>query len=267
MLTRIRRSQAFTLIELLVVIAIIALLIAILLPSLGRARTKARTAQCLSNTRGMTTAVTIYVAEYQKMIPFTQQKVDAWTQILNKGDNRFGITLKNRVCLEAKDSASSDPGVQPWWGTARLAWGNTPETGNDPVTGKPLTASYALNGYLYTGTQSDLGFINTDNTTLSRCHTWPVARRETDIPAFADAIWRHVFPLSTDTAGSNLEDPGPNDYGHHPMSKIVINRHNKAINVSFLDGHAETTPLPRLWALYWHKNWVVPGSPPAIPAR
>jgi prepilin-type processing-associated H-X9-DG protein len=28
-----------------------------------------------------------------------------------------------------------------------------------------------------------------------------------------------------------------------------------AINIAFIDGHAETVPLENLWTLYWHKNW------------
>lgn len=51
------------------------------------------------------------------------------------------------------------------------------------------------------------------------------------------------------------------------MSHIMLNRHNKAVNVSFLDGHAETTPLRNLYTLPWSKDWVTPANIPAIPAR
>jgi len=62
MTTSPRRTKpaAFTLIELLVVIAIIALLIGILLPALSKARNAARNVVCLTNSRSIAQAMTMY---------------------------------------------------------------------------------------------------------------------------------------------------------------------------------------------------------------
>lgn len=38
-----------------------------------------------------------------------------------------------------------------------------------------------------------------------------------------------------------------------------------AINVSFLDGHAESVRLECLWQLYWHKDYPPPTKRPGLP--
>jgi len=59
-------KAGFTLIELLVVIAIIAILAAILFPVFAKAREKARTISCLSNTKQLGLAVAMYVQDHDE---------------------------------------------------------------------------------------------------------------------------------------------------------------------------------------------------------
>ena len=81
------RHFAFTLIELLVVISIIAILAAILFPVFGRARENARRTTCLSNAKQIALGVTMYVGDYDDVLPPVAYETDddeevGWTQLL-----------------------------------------------------------------------------------------------------------------------------------------------------------------------------------------
>ncbi|HVT79351.1 MAG TPA: prepilin-type N-terminal cleavage/methylation domain-containing protein [Phycisphaerae bacterium] len=263
---RSAKKSAFTLIELLVVVAIIALLIAILLPSLGKARQKARTTKCLSNTKNLGMSVQLYVADWQRMLPFTGATTDSWTQVLRKGGG-YGALDALRLCPEALESVTQNAAVQPWWGAARFAWGNSVETGPDPVTNKPLIASYGLNGHLYSvGPNSQIATIGGS---AAHSYTLPLTRSDTNVPVFADCDWRHVLPFPTDGIGAgNLQNPDSEAVsGPQPMSHLLLNRHNQAINISYMDGHAVTVPLRNLWGLYWSRDWVPKAAPTPFPTK
>lgn len=60
---RARFRPAFTLVEVLVVIAIVAMLVSVLLPAIGKARSAGRSVACLSNSRSIAIAMSMYASD------------------------------------------------------------------------------------------------------------------------------------------------------------------------------------------------------------
>lgn len=64
-----RTSTGFTLIELLTVIAVVSILTAILMPAISRARNQSHLATCSSQLRQVGTAIHLYKAEHNGLLP------------------------------------------------------------------------------------------------------------------------------------------------------------------------------------------------------
>lgn len=276
-------SAAFTLIELLIVIAIIAILAAILMPALSAAQRRAQQAACINNLKQLTQANLMYVDDNHVWVgatnPVSSTYGGDWmlTMAGYYGNVTNVITCPTAPLLPGTTSTATGTAASAWlWSVGGLTyWG-----------------SYAYNGWLesaasaapsgqggFSNAKSNPGFLFQ----IQAAVRWPV-----QTPMFCDGVWLNLAPLNNDAPPSNFYQPvtGGQLSTEEGMQRICIDRHGGRpagsasrnvpppvspnpplpgrIDMSFVDGHAESVMTQRLWNYYWHLNWMPPSPNPPL---
>lgn len=226
--------MGFTLIELLVVVAIIALLIAILLPSLGQAKERAKTVQCLSNLKQMGNAAFMYAGANDNRFPM------AYYYPSTKTAN--GISYTETVAWDSI-SLEPDPTLSPPTNRSipGLLW-----QGGGSASMLKIQQCPKYVGVSNWGTDFFAGYnYNTTYIGHGEGESIPTPVRVIDLKK----------PARTALFGDGQYYAGANKFMRAPLSALEVGmnvdaltrvsgtqgfRHGGKTNVAFGDGHAET---------------------------
>jgi prepilin-type processing-associated H-X9-DG protein len=196
----------------------------------------------------------MYFGEWDSLVPTGSLLAgfgEPWPLKLAK----YGNSDRMRRCPEAieQNNALGTPG------SATRVW-------NMPIGSTIFTGAYAMNGWIhgaYVGMDEDNILTDADdlgstNYLPENMYHLPIAGKISNIPTFADAILPDTSPLPTEGPPPDLNAGSTAGPG---MGAVCISRHAKSVNVAFFDDHAESVPLPKLWALDWHRQWITPRLP------
>jgi prepilin-type N-terminal cleavage/methylation domain-containing protein/prepilin-type processing-associated H-X9-DG protein len=269
-----RFKRAFTLIELLVVVSVIGILASLLLPALSKAKGRAHSAVCLSNQRQ--TALGFRMAIEDLRDRFDEPEVFEWW-LAEAGRPNSGW-----ICPAAPPDPNR-PG-----GSARTGW-TSAHAGRINAYSfeiKNASGSYAVNGHIL---EPSLCKLSNHELAPDGFVTQAQIADPFKTPLMGDASISIVAPHATDPAPTNVNGTylymyGPGSPYHlfsSTMTPLVVSRHGAsvanpgairpasqrmpgAINVAFIDGHVEQTPLERLWQLHWHRDYKPPIKRPGL---
>lgn len=227
--TQTSNRSGFTLIELLVVIAIISILAAILFPVFAKAREKARTASCQSNLKQLSTAMLMYVQDYDEVHPYASAGNNTWPRLIHP----YTQNLQVYLCPSADDSGIQNPNDDP-----------------DVVTGN----SYAYN-VIRSNEWITSGWDNAGKTGYRQngaSSTDPVALAEIEDPATT-----LMFADGQEDGNNTLYIIWKEDHTDHGVTGDirVSDRHNDGFNAAFGDGHVKLQKFgstkPGVWSIQY----------------
>jgi prepilin-type N-terminal cleavage/methylation domain-containing protein/prepilin-type processing-associated H-X9-DG protein len=233
-------GEAFTLIELLVVIAIIAILAAMLLPALARSKQQAQGTKCMSNSKQLALAWTLYANDNSDSVPN-----DVPGDVGESGGWENGVLSESTGNTDNTNWYFMLGGVTSIFSPSQIraaytigAYTKNPgiyQCPADPYYALPYEVhrcrSYSMNftlGYKTNGPGQEL-FVYSDN--------WPNYVKLGEIPLVSKTwVFSDEHP---DSINDGCQFTATSDGEHTSWSDMPASYHNGACGYSFADGHSQ----------------------------
>ena len=250
--------QGLTLIELLVVIAIIAILAAMLLPVLAKAKDRGLGAACLNNTKQIGLAIYMYAGDNSDYFPM----VSPWWSP-GPYQNSRGFRCGGEWNLTSGTPNTIAPLLQTLMPNSK-SWICPKRRRGLTYTSEPGNFDPSITGFLSYGFNEIgvFGSVDPSNGNMVNAKRFKAASvsRPSEMVALADvngsndptqtggkadAAW-----LDTVWAGNSGPNQSPNSFNSRLQTAYA--RHNKRVNIIFVDGHAAPSLPSRItWGQFW----------------
>ncbi|GEM_PF-158362 len=256
--------HGFTLIELLVVIAIIALLIGIMLPALGQARAAGRSVVCLSNTRSIATAMSMY-AQDDTREHFPTARMPGMAMNGNP-PAPFSISWIHLLApyLGVDAALPENPSteeIRAFVSAMEVCRCPEDHSQNWESMMMPRLASYGINAYLTPNHPPYWGIKASRIRSPSRCVLGAELTEEMGMDHFMPMFWGDPPAVENPMIQSRQWDSA------QALPRVIEHtRHSgERANYVFTDGHAGAHPFTNTWAQTPGeppiRNWYDPKSP------
>jgi prepilin-type processing-associated H-X9-DG protein len=234
-----------------------------MLPALGRAKSKAKSTQCLSNLRQWGLVWVFYTDEHHGKFSDGDTVGWArgeWVRALAKhyrekpyllfcpeaNQRRAGgsVVTETRLPLDTPESQLAE------YGGPRTAY-NFPSFAEDQ-TPTQLVSSYGGNNWIYNAKSDIQGRRRQDH-----WGSFEVPESTSEIPLFMDAMWRGGGPDHRVAA----KDQAPTYNGQWinagaESAHFAIARHGRGINIAFFDHSVRPITRPmKIWTFKWHRTY------------